>query len=327
MIRKIMLLLAPILFVIPLHAQLYTGSTTGMHIKSGTTVSADSLVLIPDADLTITGTLLTVTDTPVTATGGASILMVQHLSNPLLFQGTVGLYYRDDQLNGNTATNLQLAYRDSLPGSWTTTSGTTVNTTAHYLSYTFAAPAQLSMITATSAGVNLPLNLTRFTATAEANRVRLDWDLFADDIFDIAVQRAADGKHFQTIGTVLADQKQSSYHFFDKAPLAGPNHYRLYWKDEDKEKFAPIRTVVFRPNSDKLSLYPLPAADVLHIAFPVPPEQGSYIQLLSIDGKTLFRKNCREHAMSLDMKSYPAGMYLLSWINGGTASHYRIEKR
>jgi hypothetical protein len=326
MLRKFLLLLALSSSSLLARAQLYTGAT-GMFVKSGTTLSTDSMVWVPSADFSLSGTTLSATATPITATGGASIRKILQLSNPLQFQGTLGLYYRDDQLNGNTAANLQLAYRDSLPNGWTTTTGTTVNAAAHYLSYTLAAPQQLSRITATSTGVSLPLNLVRFTAAAAGSRVRLDWEMIADAAREIQVQRSAEGKRFTAIGSVPVSTQEQDYRLYDEAPLAGKNYYRLYWNDEGREKYSPVRTVDMALNSNKLSLHPVPASDRLHIRFPSQPQSGDYVQLLSLDGKVLLQQNCQGNTMSLDMQAYPIGVYLLSWVNGSTVNYYRIPKK
>lgn len=327
MLRKFLLPLALSLCPVLVQAQLYTG-TTGMFIKSGTTLSVDSMVWVPSTDLSLSGTTISASAIPITATGGASIRKVLQLSSPLQFQGVFGLYYRDDQLNGNTAANLQLAYRDSLLSGWTTTSGTTVDVATHYLSYTLATSQQLSRITATSTGVNLPLNLIQFRATALGSRVRLDWEMVADAAREVSIQRAAEGKHFNTIGAVLTSTQEQNYLFYDDVPLAGNNYYRLYWNDEGKEKYSPVRTVVMdQYGSNRLSLHPVPASDRLNISFPSQPKSGDYVQLLSLDGKVLLQKDCHENRMSLDIHEYPAGIYLLSWANGSTVNYYRIPKK
>lgn len=309
-------------------AQLYTGAT-GLYIKSGATLATNSLVLIPSSDLNLNSTTITHSDTVVQGIGGASIEQQYKLSAPLTFQGTAGMYYNTAQLNGNAAATLALAYNDIVSGSWITTSGTTVDTVTNYLSQTFAAPVQLSGITATTFGVILPITLADFTVRAEANRVRLDWEMNTTDKNTFCeVQHAADGKHFSNLEKVSLLAGNHVYNLYDNHPLQGMNFYRLVWQDETgKEKFSPIRSVLFNSNQQQgLTLYPMPVTDLLNISMPGDPGNG-YIILSGIDGKTLARKDLSAKTMSLDLRSYPAGMYVLTYFDGLSVKQYKFDKQ
>lgn len=310
-------------------AQLYTG-TIGLYIKSGTTLSTDSLVLIPSADLNLDSTTITYSDTAVQGIGGASIQQVYKLSTPITFQGTAGLYYNTALLNGNAATTLELAYNDVVSGNWITTSGTTVNTGTNYLSQTFGTPVQLSAVTATTFGVILPITLVDFTARAEANRVRLDWEMnITDKNTFCEVQHSVDGKHFRKLEKVSLMTGNHKYSLYDNQPLHGVNLYRLRWEDETGlEKFSSVRSVLFGNNQQQeLTLYPLPAKDLLNIIIQDNLRNGSYILLSGIDGKILMRKELSAKTMSLDLHSYPAAMYILTYFDGVSAHQYKIDKR
>lgn len=310
-------------------AQLYTG-TTGMYIKSGTTLTADSLVLIPSSDLNLNNITIARSNIAVEGISGQSILQVYNLSGPLIFQGTAGMQYNTAQLNGNSAATLALAYNDVVSGNWITTSGTTVNTGTNYLYQTFATPVSLTGITATTFGVILPIVLTEFTAGAEGNRVRLDWEMIATDKSTFCeVQHAADGKHFSRLGKVSLFEGRHSYNLYDDQPVEGMNFYRLRWEDETgAEKFSSIRSVLFNHSQQQgLTLYPLPAKDILHLNVLQSPGYGSYVLLSSIDGKILVRKELSEKTMTLDLQLYPSGIYILTHYDGISARHYKVEKR
>jgi hypothetical protein len=318
-----------LLFMTQAFAQLYTGAI-GLYIKSGTTLATDSLVLIPSADLNLNNMTITHSDTVVQGIGGASIEQLYKLSAPLTFQGTAGMYYNTAQLNGNAAATLALAYNDVVSGNWVTTTGTTVNTGTNYLSETFSTPVQLSGITATTFGVVLPITLVDFTATSEGHKVRLDWEMNATDKNTFCeVQHAADGKHFSILGKVSLLAGNQIYNLYDNQPLQGMNFYRLVWQDETgMEKFSPIRSVLFSSNQQQgLTLYPLPVKDLLNINMPGNPGSSSYIILSGIDGKTLVRKDISAKTMSLDLRSYPAGMYVLTYFDGLSVKQYKIDKR
>jgi hypothetical protein len=308
--------------------QLYTG-TTGMYIKSGTTFITDSLVLIPSADLNLNNITISRSDTAVQGISGSSIQQVYNLSAPLTFQGAAGIYYNTAQLNGNAAAALALAYNNVVSGSWVTTSGTSVNTGTNYLSQTFATPVQLAGITATTFGVILPVTLVDFTARAEANKVRLDWEMNATDkITFCEVQHAADGKHFRKLEQLSIIAGNHKYNLYDTQPLPGINFYRLRWKDETgAEKFSSIRSVLFsNSRQQELTLYPLPVKDLLHIDLSDNRGNGSYVSLSAIDGKVIMRKDFSTKKMILDLQSYPPGMYILTYYDGVSARNYKVDK-
>jgi hypothetical protein len=310
-------------------AQLYTG-TTGLYIKSGTTLATDRLILTPSSDLILNNITIVHSDTIVQGIGGASIAQQYKLSDSLTFQGTAGMYYNTAQLNGNAAATLALAYNDVVSGGWITTSGTTVNTGTNYLSQTFATPVQLNGITATTFGVILPVTLVDFIARTETNRVRLDWEMNTTDKNTFCeVQHAADGKHFRSLEKISLITGNHKYNLYDNQPLQGINFYRLRWEDETGlEKFSFIRSVLFSNNQQQeLTLYPLPAKDQLNISIPGNPGNGSYILLSGIDGKILVRKDLSAKTMSLDLHSYPAAMYILTYFDGASAKQYKIDKR
>lgn len=309
-------------------AQLYTG-ITGLYIKSGTTLTTENLILIPSSDLALDSTTITHSDTVVQGISGASIEQLYKLSAPLTFEGVAGMYYNTAQLNGNATATLALAYKDVVSGSWVTTSGTTVNTGINYLSKTFSTPVQLSGITATTFGVILPIMLVDFTASAEGNRVRLDWEMNATDKNTFCeVQHSADGKHFRKLEKVSLIRGNHKYICYDNQPLQGVNFYRLRWEDETGlEKFSSIQSVLFSNNQQQgLTLYPMPARGLLNIGVPGNPGDGSYILLSDINGKILTRKDISTKTTSLNLQPYPAGMYILTHYDGTSVRHYKIDK-
>lgn len=307
-------------------AQLHVGAATSMYVKSGTTLATDSLVLVPSADLILDSITIQGNNSVVNGiTGGASIVQVAVLSAPLSFAGTVGLYYDDAQLNGNAAATLELAY--DAGGYWITTTGTTVNTTSHYLSQTFSTPVDLSSVTATSPGVTLPVGIYSFDAQAEGGRARLDWQVTsALQPASFELQRSADGRHFTSITQVAAVAGQLRYRTYDERPLAGVNYYRLRVVELDgTEQLSATRSLSFADKGG-VSFYPVPAGDVLHISITGEPDATGLITLAGIDGKVLHRMPCTQKNSSIDLRAYPAGMYLFTYSGGGRTWRYKIEK-
>jgi hypothetical protein len=80
---------------------LHVASGTDLLIKSGTLFSVDSLVLTPATDFTISGPNAATRTNAVTAPfSGSAINRTFQFSNTVTsFSGTIGIYYRDEELN------------------------------------------------------------------------------------------------------------------------------------------------------------------------------------------------------------------------------------
>ncbi len=99
-----------------------------------------------------------------------------------------------------------------------------------------------------SSGSPLPVELTRFDATAKGAGVNLSWATASEknnDRFD--VQRSATGEAFETIGSLKGTGNSTMAHeyaFVDKLPVAGLAYYRLKQVDTDgTTTFSPVVTV------------------------------------------------------------------------------------
>ena len=102
-----------------------------------------------------------------------------------------------------------------------------------------------NVVLATSTNGPLPVELTRFDATAKPQGVALDWATASEKNSDrFEVQRSATGEIYQTIGTVKSQGNSTSAHsysFIDSHPLTGQAYYRLRQVDADgTSAFSPV---------------------------------------------------------------------------------------
>ncbi|WP_426330156.1 MBG domain-containing protein [Pedobacter sp. R-06] len=135
--KLIILFLISCFFFIDANAQLKAG-TEGIHIKTGTILSTDGLVLTPSADLTISALSIDKSVTPVVGTVGSGINRTYTFSAPLVYSGTFRLYYLIGELNGNTENLLQLVHKPtSIASSYIVSSGSTINATTKYIENSF----------------------------------------------------------------------------------------------------------------------------------------------------------------------------------------------
>jgi hypothetical protein len=118
-------------------AQLYIGPD-GMTMSPGTVFSVDSLLITPSVPTTIGGLSVFRSNVPVpVGQGGSSISRVYSLSQPLTVTGTVGFYYRNDELNGHDAASLQLIHDPTTSGSMLVSQNGTVDTSLRFVEAVF----------------------------------------------------------------------------------------------------------------------------------------------------------------------------------------------
>src|SRR5579862_4824052 len=115
-ITLLTLLLSGSSLVFAQHNVFSAGSSQTLTITSGTTFSADSLVLLPTSDITIASNALLETPVSVFGVPNNSISRVYYLNNPITFSGSVEIYYQLSELNGNTEGALK--FSDSTIGNY-----------------------------------------------------------------------------------------------------------------------------------------------------------------------------------------------------------------
>jgi hypothetical protein len=210
------------------HNVFSAGSTQTLTITSGTIFSADSLVLIPTGNFTIASNALL--ETPVAEPGlpNNSITRVYYLNNPITFTGSVQIYYKLSELNGNTESALK--YADSTSGNyWLVSASSTVNTTSHFVQLA-ASSEMFEAATATQAGTILLLKLLSFTGTSNGNNVNLTWTVDQnEESKSFTVESSADGQVWEQVGVVEGSHVEGMYQYYydDVDAAATTKFYRI----------------------------------------------------------------------------------------------------
>ena len=118
-------------------------------------------------------------------------------------------------------------------------------------------------------GTTLPVSLANFAASKSSNYVQVNW-LTATELntSHFIIQHGIDGKSFTNIGIVNAiGNGANNYDFTDKSPINGTNYYRLQSIDKDGAiSYSKVVSVQFANGSNRFSVYPNPAKNVLTIA-------------------------------------------------------------
>ena len=166
----------------------------------------------------------------------------------------------------------------------------------------------------------MPVELTRFDATAKAQGVNLTWATATEKNNDrFEIQRSATGDEYTTIGTVKGQGSTTmahDYNFLDSHALAGTSYYRLRQVDTDGTfSFSPV-VAVQTEASTKAMLYPNPSANQLILPAGVGMVQYRIFNSL---GQTLLSGKATDNDR-LDITSLPKGPFFLE-LSGATG-HY-----
>ncbi len=170
----------------------------------------------------------------------------------------------------------------------------------------------------------LPVKLVYFRAASIAeNKVSLDWQTASEENNKgFEIQRSFNSRDWETIG--FLDGKGTTtnlltYNFEDEFPNNGNNYYRLKQKDFDGAfEYSDIRTVAINQIADKISVYPNPTSDKLHINIDnlsdnFKQNTSSRVQLFNSLGKLLLENNqpINDLPSILYLTNYPKGNYTL----------------
>jgi choice-of-anchor A domain-containing protein len=162
---------------------------------------------------------------------------------------------------------------------------------------------------------SLPVTLLDFKAIPETGAVTLAWTTTSESNsshFD--VQRSANGKIWNTIGTVAANgesQELKRYDFTDLTPVKGINLYRLKMTDRDETfTYSRIQSVKMETGAS-VSIFPNPVSD--RILFNN-IEEVKQVAISDLSGRRVFQSS-QISASGIDCKNFAAGVYVVT-MNG-----------
>lgn len=163
--------------------------------------------------------------------------------------------------------------------------------------------------------VVLPVDLANFTATAQSGKTHLEWTAATGintAFFD--VQSSTDQSTWESIGTVQATSNGNTlekYSFVHPNPGQGANYYRLRIVDLDTHYgFSTIREVTFAGANLRVTGYPNPTKGSFTIVSNASAITG--VTLMSIDGKPLREITGFISGNSINLGSYPTGLYFIA---------------
>jgi len=234
--------------------------------------------------------------------GGAGTQILNTAANPTATTGA-GAASGSILVNGNSVTSLtfQLYVRgDGKTPVWATANE-------------HVGDAWLIGVSAINTMVELPVNLTSFTALPQEHNVDLQWTTASEQNSNyFAIERSQDGLNWSSIGRVTAagnSQELRQYNYVDQTPLTGANYYRLQEvADNGSSVYSPIRNVNFAGTTTTINYYPNPTHDRLTLTT---SNNVQSVTLITLDGRTLQTFEGFSSGQSIDLSRYPFGIYFL----------------
>ncbi len=177
-----------------------------------------------------------------------------------------------------------------------------------------ALPVKLSMFDVKK-GENVSA-IVRWTTTEEANSSHFE------------IQRSGDAKSWSTIGKKQAQENSKgmvTYRFDDMQATLGTNYYRLKMIDLDGTyAFSVIRKLAGETDVALVTVYPNPVSNELFIVSKSGQAIGK-VELINQAGKVLLTKNGSSLGVPINVKSLPAGIYLVKiTLGNGSIEHSKV---
>lgn len=319
--KKFYLSISALLFYFISFTQPIVSVSTGtdLYISSGTVFFADSLILTPSSDFTITNNNLNKSATVIHPATNPYIARVYQFSNPTdLFSGTVQIDYEDGaELNGLTESSLELNVHNST--TWQVFPSVVNDTVNNYVISSSLSGILLNELTLAVSGSALPVLWRSFTAYRDQGYVLLQWSTYTEQNSNLfIIQTSADGQLWNDLASVPAAGNSNvirNYSYLHTTPANGYNYYRIIEKDLDgKYNYSAVRYVVFQMPSFIVQILGNPVTNgILQIRITgtgsgnVPPG----LKLYSADGKLLWVKQPGTGTFSINVNNYPKGTYLI----------------
>ena len=194
------------------HNVLSVGAVQTLTVTSGTTFSADSLVLLPTSNFTMASNAILETPVPVPGVPTGSIDRVYYLNSPVAITGLIKIYYQLSELNGNVESALK--YMDSTTGSaWLIFGSSIVNTASHFVQRPLSVRT-FNGATASQSGILLFLKMLSFTGYWDGDHVALTWIAEQNDgSKNFTIESSPDEKNWQDVGIVTASSTEGQYKY------------------------------------------------------------------------------------------------------------------
>ena len=176
-------------------------------------------------------------------------------------------------------------------------------------------PLESRYTLASSTSTNpLPVKLIYFTAVADGNKVRLNWEAANEqETQRYEIEKSLNAVNFSYLGAVNSRQQaQSAYVDFDNNPALGWNYYRLKMIEKSGSfAYSPVRPVKFTKGLEQVKVFPNPATDMLNVQLPSSYLNTVTMQLFGADGKIMSTFKPTVNNIKINVSPLAGGSYYI----------------
>lgn len=255
------------------------------------------------------------TSIPIGDDNTASILRYYEIipENDEDLDATARFYFYNYDLNGYSASELELFRLDDVTNEWSNAGGTLTTDTDYY----YIEQSGIDSFSTWAIGPNsvvLPVKLVFFDAEAIDNTVvYTSWQTASEvNNSHFEVERSQNGLDFEYLGQVSGNGTTSqiqNYNLTDAQPYDGTSYYRLKQVDFNGQfEYSDIQQVFIERESG-IVLYPNPASSQINVQIPGTIEANQY-RVINLQGQVLQTGDLQNGAFSLDVSSLAKGAYL-----------------
>lgn len=303
-----------LLFTTMIQAQLIkVAPGTDLTILSGTIFKADSFLLTPSANFTLTDNSLTKSATISHASLNPYISPVYQFTNSTNpYSGSLQIYYTDGaQLNGIPESSLSLNVHTGT--SWIGYPVATRDATNNFILTTGLSAINLNEFTLADMLTPLPLIWKSFTATRQNQTAVLQWTTRQEqNTRNFAVQHSSNNTNWSDISILPAAGNSNiagNYSYVHTNPVTGINYYRILQSDMDnRHSYSAIRILVFTTAGEPFIVTGNPVTNKI---ITVQVNRASLLGLYNSDGKLMWQEQVNAGTKYIDVSRYAKGTYLL----------------
>lgn len=171
----------------------------------------------------------------------------------------------------------------------------------------------------------LPVEFTTISATKSDRGIDVQWQTATElnnEKFEVEASR--DGVEFKMIGEVKGagnSQKLIDYSFVDRYAANGVNYYRVKQVDFDG-KYAYSQVVSVSNSRTTMTIAPTASYSYIYVQ----TAENSEINVYSMNGQLMTNQKNVDGQYTIDMTTYPKGIYYLSALQNGELTTERIIK-
>ncbi|MEM6724550.1 MAG: T9SS type A sorting domain-containing protein, partial [Bacteroidota bacterium] len=178
----------------------------------------------------------------------------------------------------------------------------------------------------------LPVELTRFNATLDQDRVILDWETateYNNAYFEI--ERSKDGESFEVVERINGagtTQEPRTYRAIDTEPYIGVSYYRLHQVDFDgQDSYSEIR-VIHNQTTFEILAYPSPISRGGVMTVLINMKGNLHVRLYDSQSRLLQQRNMwhqtGELLVNLSTATLLPGTYLVVVSNGDETTSQKV---